>query len=105
MGNIDQLEWIDEAFRALGHPLRRELLCLLNDSEDDTVELDRVATHLATGRDITPEQVTIALLHVHLPKLQAVGFIEYDERSGTIRYLNHEFSERMLRSEFLSVLA
>jgi hypothetical protein len=105
MRQNNQLEWVDEAFRALGHPLRRELLCLLDDSEDDTVELDRVANHLATVRDVTTEEVTIALLHVHLPKLQAVGFIEYDERSGTIRYHNHEFPEKILRSELLPVTA
>ena len=102
MKNTGQLEWVDDAFRALGHPLRREMLCLLDDSEDDSVEIDHVSNHLATTQNIATEQVNIELLHVHLPKLQAVGFIEYDERNGTVRYQNNTFSDKILRSGLLS---
>jgi len=101
MSHRIQLEWIDKAFCAFGHPIRRELLCLLDDSEDDTVEIDHVSNHVATMWDITTEQSKVELLHFHLPKLQAVGFIEYDKRSGIIRYQNNEFSEAILSCEYL----
>ena len=94
-------EW-DKTFKALGHPIRRELMCLLDKSEGDTVQINQVSNHLATTQDITTERAKMKLLHFHLPKLQEFGFIDYDTRSGTIRYQKHESMEEILDSELLS---
>lgn len=42
-----------------------------------------------TGREMNHHKLAVALLHSHLPKLANAGVIEYDARSGTIRYWVH----------------
>ena len=76
----------DEVFRALGDPLRREILCLMDAKEESTVDTDQMCDLLTTMYDTSEQRVTTALEHNHLPRLRDVGLIDYDERSGVIRY-------------------
>ncbi|MFC7079893.1 ArsR/SmtB family transcription factor [Halorussus caseinilyticus] len=78
---------IDTVFRALAHPLRREVLGLLSRREDDVAELSELAELLRDVREgRTDEQLRVALHHNHLPILREAGLIEYDARTGTVRY-------------------
>lgn len=38
-------------------------------------------------REPSLEEVAVSLHHVHLPKLQVSGLVDYDELSGCVRYL------------------
>ena len=76
----------DDVFRALSHPLRREILCLLNPRDGETIERETLSEVLSTLYDISEERTATALDHHHLPKLESAGFLEYDMRSGVIRY-------------------
>jgi hypothetical protein len=79
MAEHDQLE---DLFRALSDPYRRQLLVALLEAnpqdDDDTDPLD----HLDSGEQSAV--VESSLHHVHLPKLEALGFIEWDRESGQI---------------------
>lgn len=42
------------------------------------------------------DQLAVKLVHSHLPKLAEYGVIEYDPRSGTVRYRPDEQVETVL---------
>lgn len=93
---------MDDAFEAFAHPIRRELLCLLHEHDSTTSDIDQLSRALAaSAEDATAHDVRIHLHHVHLPKLQAAEFIEFDPRSGDIRYQPHTFVDRIIRSQAL----
>lgn len=84
---------LDRVFDSLSHPRRRCVLYSLRDHETVAVD-DLSATVAAWERGVPEEAVSEAtsgrvhadLRHVHLPKLERDGFLEYDSRSGTVRY-------------------
>ena len=79
-----------DLFDVLSNPYRRYVLSYLQGVDDHVVELSElvewVLTQEADGRTEQRDSVSIALHHVHLPKLAEYGLIEYDARSNTIRY-------------------
>lgn len=95
-----QPEWLDDAFETFAHPLRRELLCLLHERGYATSDIDQLSRALAVSfEDTTAHDIRIQLHHFHLPKLQSVGFIEFDHRNDDIRYQPHPFVDRIIRSQ------
>ena len=76
----------DDVFRALGDPLRREILCLMDSKDGEVIGRGEITEFLSTLYDISEERAATALDHHHLPKLESAGFIEYDMRSSIIRY-------------------
>lgn len=68
---------VDELFRQLANPLRRQLLLTLARNPDG------LATDaLAGGPD--PERTRVALHHIHLPALTDVGYVEWAPGSSTV---------------------
>lgn len=66
----------DDAFDALADPRRRELLVSLLDR--DSRADPRVADDEHGSGDL------LAMEHVHLPKLDAYGFVRWDRESGEV---------------------
>lgn len=64
--------------RLLSHPDRRVLLRELLQVDATTFDA-LVATLAASSADHDDESARIALHHVHLPKLQNAGFVEWDD--------------------------
>lgn len=84
---------LGEVFECLTSYQRRLILYYLQDHE--IADIDELAMHIATqGATASTEEVSsdhcdrikTQLVHTHLPKLAAIRCIEYDPRSGTIRY-------------------
>lgn len=80
-------------FGALVHPRRRYVLYYLRDR--DRAQTDDLAVQItAWERDVriedapaeASERVHAELVQSHLPKLDDYGFVEYDRRSGAVRY-------------------
>lgn len=78
-------ETVDRICKLLSNARRRQLLYLLGESEQWTV--DTLARRLTAGEQETPvpavtesetEQVKATLVHNHLPRLAAHDVIEYD---------------------------
>mgnify|MGYP000220320029 CR=1 FL=1 len=67
---------LDACFEALGDVERRRLLlALVNESSGDgAVALDQ----------LYPDASDVSLHHVHLPKLEALGFIDVDRQQGSV---------------------
>ncbi len=99
----------DALYRAFASRQRRRLLAILRDTEPGGTSVDELATLLcgydatATGTMGTPssrDQLLVALTHVHLPHLDAVGLVDYDRGDGTVasRPLDPEVEELLDRS-------
>ncbi|WP_440763690.1 DUF7344 domain-containing protein [Natronorubrum sp. DTA7] len=86
-------EGVDQLLSLLATHRRRHALYYLRELEVATVdELARLVTDepspLAESADLDDriEETKLALRHVDLPKLTARDIVEYDRRSGTVRY-------------------
>ena len=76
---------VDAALDALGHRHRRALLDHLANG-DDTADLSEVAQTLAASDRLSLEDIRFDLYHLHLPKLEELGLVEFDAGSKKIRY-------------------
>lgn len=85
--------WIDELLHILSNHRRRDVLYYL--SEHELASIETLATEITalefdcSSSDVTPddrEPILIDLYHNHLPKLTNSGLIEYDRRSGAIKW-------------------
>lgn len=73
---------LDRIFDALRHPARRQILVrLLGPAEGPPADVDVAALE----RDDDIASSPLELHHVHLPKLDAVGYIEWVQRTQTVR--------------------
>jgi hypothetical protein len=80
---------VDSFLSALASEPRRLVLAYFeNESEnEETASLDGLAEHVAATRNrATLEHTRIHLYHVHLPKLEAVGLVDHDTETQTVRY-------------------
>ena len=83
---------IDTLFDVLSDARRRYALHYLLGTADGVTNVETLAEEIAaweraTGRaDAPAEDVMVDLHHAHLPLLVDVGLVEYDERSGAVRY-------------------
>lgn len=84
---------VDDVLNALADRRRRLVLYYLRD--EGTAGIDEVADHVAAAEEdvpvdgVTDEQrarVKTSLVHAHLPQLVDAGLVEYDRRTGVIRY-------------------
>ena len=75
---------IDDIFRMMSHQLRRETLCRLVAGEKRSVDIGVLLDWLTdTGR--TRREAKLELDHNHLPTLDRVGLVEYDDDAGVVR--------------------
>ena len=91
-GATDPVLELDEVFEALDHPRRRYLLyTLVNGGNEET--LPRLAARIAAWEqntdvsEVTDEKqqkVHVSLYHSHIPKLAALGIIDYQEKKDII---------------------
>jgi len=88
----------DAAFSTLADEHRRDVLRYFSQSGATVASVDDLVDH-AVERDGTPRErdhVRLAFRHATLPRLAESGVVEYDERSGTVRYRADPTIERLL---------
>jgi len=80
---------LDEVLQAVGSWRRRLVVYHLIDREENHSSFEEVASVIADRGDgeADRDKVDALLYHGALPSLQAAGIVEYDERSGAIRYV------------------
>lgn len=95
----DKAPMVDQLLDTLSDNLQRELIHYFeNVTTDEIASLDEVVAHIDQRVPGTnPENLRTTLHHAHLPKLTGRGWIEYDSRSGDIRYRGHDAAEELLR--------
>ncbi|MFC7155045.1 ArsR family transcriptional regulator [Halomarina halobia] len=92
-------ESLDRTLRLLAHHRRRAILELLIEVDDGGITFSRLVRAIARseGEDDS-ESIRIDLHHCHLPRLADAGVVEYDHRSGAIRYRSADDIEAVLAS-------
>lgn len=76
----------DAQFQALAEPQRRRLLEYLLERQPEPVPLSTAVAHLGGIEGQDHEQVEIALVHWHLPRLAEAGLVSYDADAKHIRF-------------------
>jgi hypothetical protein len=99
---------LSTASKLLANAKRRTAVQYFSAEETDTAELDELVDHIHEEVDAVtaPDQVRIALIHKHLPKLADYDVIEYYERSETVRYRDSDclqFSAKDGLTEFAGI--
>jgi DNA-binding transcriptional ArsR family regulator len=85
---------VDDVFTALAAMRRREVVYELGQRPEGVATVDELVDRLLAREEDTlaeppvnhRERVTAALLHNHLPRLDELGVVEFDRRSGTVRF-------------------
>jgi len=93
-------EEIDRRFAVLDRYERRCVIRFLQETGTDHVSISDLVSHLLQ-QDPTPDEhdkLAIALHHYHLPKLAAVGALDFDSGAETVRYNGDELVESLLES-------
>lgn len=82
---------LDSAFRLLGDQQRRHALYLLREHGEMAIDdlADVLTGWLAVRNDegATPddrERIRLRLVHVHVPKLEAAGIVDFEAESGRV---------------------
>ena len=93
---------IDEILEILGDHQRRAVVRFLRDARGRTHSIDDVISHLRdherreSGESPDRDRLLSLLVHVHGPKLEQAGLVDYDVRSSEIRYYPNERVEQLL---------
>ena len=86
MASPEETNRADAVCEALADPLRREVLSTLHE-QDDVASVSSLVDEMgALADEPSGERVEVALHHVHLPKLDELGVVEFDEQNDTVRY-------------------
>lgn len=87
----DKAPQVDRIFRILSESIRRELVVFFEmESESNTASIEDVIAYLDERMPhLDRRTIAISLKHRHIPKLEASGWIDYDDQTGTIRYEGH----------------
>jgi hypothetical protein len=93
---------IDDVLQLLASHHRRRTIDRLRRAGGQTTLVDlatglsREESEAEDGRDTERGELTRELAHCHLPKLEAHGVLEFDSRSGAIRYRKPDYVEAVL---------
>jgi hypothetical protein len=94
----DKAPAVDDLLDTLSNHLRREVVNYFQTVADSKTATLEEVVRFCERRGVPEgyEQVRLRLVHTHLPKLADRGWLDYDRRSGDIRYHGHERAERLL---------
>lgn len=92
---------IDDTLEILTDRRRRLVLEYCVSAAGETVDVDDLVEHLAERRERLSgvgdrDAVRTSLHHVHLPMLASKGVVEFDPRSGQLRYHSDDRLEEWL---------
>ncbi len=90
---------VDALHRCLEHPLRRAVLCTLAAQPDEVTTLEALVDALDETMVGGEDRLRIALHHVHLPKLSTLDAVEFDYRSGDVRYRPESTTSQFVERE------
>lgn len=95
----DKAPQVDSVLDTLRNNVRRELIHFFeNLTTETTATLEELVAHIE--RRVPAEdgaRLSTRLVHEHLPKLQSRGWIDFDRRTGTIRYHGHSSAGQLVQ--------
>ncbi|OAQ51634.1 hypothetical protein HTG_16380 [Natrinema mahii] len=88
---------IDRAFDALSDPCRRSVCRYAMRTDASRLDHAEIADYVVdrTPADRDRQAVATELRHVHLPKLEAAGLLEYDRDGGAVRADRERIADRL----------
>jgi hypothetical protein len=91
---------LDKRLELLANRDRRLVVSTLRDNDDDRLPVGVLTNIVARAHpdDVTPQSVLVDLHHVHLPKLQREGVVEYHADESLVVYCGDAALERCLRA-------
>jgi DNA-binding HxlR family transcriptional regulator len=96
---------LDECLQVVADRHRRRIIHHLRHEPTGTTTFDdlveQISSRASDSKDGPPqnrETLAVRLQHTHLPKLADYGVIEYEHRTGAVRYLSDEQVETVLDS-------
>ncbi|KDE58764.1 hypothetical protein EL22_02645 [Halostagnicola sp. A56] len=102
---------LDLVFNLLSVRRRRYALYYLTEQTDGITTFDKLVDDIlareadSENREEHKQQIQTSLQHVHLPRLEDAGILEYDARSDTVRYWQQptleEWLEHARHKEFI----
>lgn len=95
--DAQETDQLDTVFGLLRVARRRYLLYYLYDAEDEVISVEELveAVRKYEGADTTADElpqrqsIRTSVVHNHLPRLGAMNALDYDPRSGTVRFYGH----------------
>jgi hypothetical protein len=89
---------VSALLETLADNIRREVIHYFeNFTSDEVASLGTIVSHIeARVPNVDDTELRVSLRHIHLPKLEQRGWIEYDERTNDIRYCGHEQADELL---------
>ncbi|MBZ6494330.1 DUF7344 domain-containing protein [Natrinema longum] len=83
---VKEPDSIDQSFDVLRDPCRRSLCRYVMQTETAVITHEEVVDRVSTSIETTLDRTAVAteLRHIHLPKLDEAGLIEYDRESGAV---------------------
>ena len=95
-GDVDT-ERLDAVFEVLADARRRRVIRVLSGGETEVTTVATLAEALAECEPTPTDRLVVSLGHVHLPKLDAAGVIDYHPVRSTVRYDGAPLVERLLK--------
>ncbi|KAB1197884.1 MULTISPECIES: ArsR family transcriptional regulator [Haloferax] len=96
---------LDACLHLVADKNRRRIIHHLRHEADETTTVDEIVDQFhSSGSDSKNDPLQdrknlfIQLYHVHLPKLAEYGIVEFEHRTGTVRYHPNEQVETVLDS-------
>lgn len=79
---------LDTTLYLLSHQTRRDIVGYFQTTDGTTAAVDDIVSHLADrdGEEPSHDDLYTQIHHVHLPKMDDAGLLDYDKRSGGLRY-------------------
>lgn len=95
---------LDETFKVLSNPYRREMLNTLFENDDESMTYDQIIRNLQDVGTIKKDRkpLYMQLRHTHLPKMEEAGIIQYNEDLETVQLEENRMKERI--NDILSAL-
>ncbi|GAB3320208.1 hypothetical protein EI982_12960 [Haloplanus rallus] len=90
-------ERLDAVFEVLADARRRRVIRVLSGGETEVTTVATLAEALAERDPAPVDRLVVSLGHVHLPKLDAAGVIDYLPDRSTVRYDGAPLAERLLK--------
>jgi hypothetical protein len=98
---VESQPFIDGVFDVLSDWRRREICQFFIDTDADTATVSELAILVAGCRPASASnashgELVTDLKERHLPRLDAAGVVDFDSRSGTVRYWGQPTVEKWL---------
>jgi hypothetical protein len=93
-----------ECFELLSSKRRRVVLELMADSDRDDHSVESLATAIAQTEQQSDlaarptRRVCLFLHHVHLPKLDDAGIVDYDAKRNSVEYTGRQRAQQLLET-------